>query len=49
MAQLGGGPVKFGGRIGLNGYQIGTIDLTATGEQMNLRYPEGFRRPSTRR
>jgi hypothetical protein len=41
--QLGGGPVKFGGRIGLNGYQIGTIDLTAAGEQMNLRYPEGFR------
>lgn len=43
VAQLGGGAVKFGGRIGLNGYQIGTIDLTATGEQMNLRYPEGFR------
>jgi hypothetical protein len=43
VAQLGGGAVKFGGRIGLNGYQIGTIDLTAAGEQMNLRYPEGFR------
>jgi hypothetical protein len=43
LAQLGGGPVKFGGRIGLDGYQIGTIDLTATGEQMSLRYPEGFR------
>jgi hypothetical protein len=43
LAQLGGGPVRFGGRIGLNGYQIGTIDLTAAGEQMNLRYPEGFR------
>jgi autotransporter translocation and assembly factor TamB len=42
-AQLGGGAVKFGGRIGLNGYQIGAIDLTATGEQMNLRYPEDFR------
>jgi hypothetical protein len=41
--QLGGGPVKFGGRIGLNGFRIGTIDLTATGEQMHLRYPEGFR------
>jgi autotransporter translocation and assembly factor TamB len=27
----------------LNGYRIGAIDLTATGEQMNLRYPEGFR------
>jgi len=43
VGQLGGGPVRFGGRIGLNGYQIGTIDLTAAGERMNLRYPEGFR------
>ena len=43
VAQLGGGPVRFGGRIGLTGYQIGTVDVTATGEQMNLRYPEGFR------
>ena len=43
MAQLGGGPVRFGGRIGLDGYALGTIDLTATGEQMHLRYPEGFR------
>jgi hypothetical protein len=43
LAQLGGGPVKFGGRIGLDGVQIGTIDLTATGQQMHLRYPEGFR------
>ena len=43
VGQLGGGPVRFGGRIGLNGYQIGAIDLTAAGEQMNLRYPEGFR------
>ena len=42
-AQLGGGPVRFGGRIGLNGFAIGQIDLTATGEQMHLRYPEGFR------
>jgi hypothetical protein len=42
-AQLGGGPVRFGGRIGLKGFAIGQIDLTATGEQMHLRYPEGFR------
>ena len=42
-AQLGGGPVTFGGRIGLNGFAIGQIDLTAIGEQMHLRYPEGFR------
>lgn len=42
-AQLGGGAVKFDGRVGVNGYQIGAIDLTATGEQMNLRYPADFR------
>jgi hypothetical protein len=43
LAQLGGGPVRFGGRIGLSGYGIGDVDLTADGEQMHLRYPEGFR------
>jgi autotransporter translocation and assembly factor TamB len=42
-AQLGGGPVKFGGRIGMNGFTLGTVDLTATGDQMHLRYPEDFR------
>jgi translocation-and-assembly-module (TAM) inner membrane subunit TamB-like protein len=42
-AQLGGGPVHFGGRIGLKGFTLGTLDLTATGEDMHLRYPEGFR------
>ena len=42
-AQLGSGPVTFGGRIGLNGYGIGNVDLTADGEGMQLRYPEGFR------
>ena len=42
VAQLGGGPVKFGGRIGLNGFRIGTVDLTGTGDQMHLRYPEHF-------
>ncbi len=41
-ATLGGGAVKFDGRIGLKGFGIGDIDLTATGEQMRLRYPEGF-------
>jgi autotransporter translocation and assembly factor TamB len=43
VAELGGGPVTFGGRIGLNGFTLGTVDLTATGEQMHLRYPEDFR------
>jgi hypothetical protein len=41
--QLGGGPVKFGGRIGLNGFKIGAVDLTASGADMQLRYPENFR------
>jgi len=41
-AQLGGGPVRFGGRIGLNGFKLGAVDLTATGDQMHLRYPENF-------
>ena len=43
VAELGGGAVKFGGRIGLNGFRLGSIDVTATGEQMHLRYPEDFR------
>ena len=43
VGQLGGGRVQFGGRIGLDGYALGTIDLTATGEQMHLRYPADFR------
>jgi hypothetical protein len=42
-AQLGGGAVTFGGRIGLNGFRLGSIDLTARGDQMHLRYPENFR------
>ena len=42
-AQLGGGVVTFGGRIGLNGFKLGTVDLTAAGDQMQLRYPDDFR------
>ena len=42
-ARLGGGAVKFGGRIGLSGYQLSEFDVTATGEDMRLRYPEGMR------
>ena len=43
VAQLGGGPVKFGGRIGpRTATRSATIDLTADGEQMNLRYPGGL-------
>jgi translocation and assembly module TamB len=42
-ARLGGGPVTFGGSIGIDGYQLGRIDVTLTGEQMRLRFPEGVR------
>jgi len=42
-ARLGGGSVAFGGTIGIEGYQLGRIDVTMTGEQMRLRFPEGVR------
>ena len=41
-ARLGEGDVRFGGRIGINGFTPGDLNLTATGEQMRIRYPEGF-------
>lgn len=41
--RLGGGDVTFGGRIGLKGFTLGDLSLTATGERMAVRYPEGFR------
>jgi len=42
-ARVGGGDVRFGGLIGLRGYQPGELALTATGDRMTIRYPEGFR------
>jgi len=42
-ATMGGGRVQFGGRIGFDGYAIGDLDVTARGEDMHLRYPEGVR------
>ena len=42
-ATLGGGDVRFGGRVGLNGYTPGELNVSAEGKQMQLRYPEGFR------
>jgi hypothetical protein len=42
-ARLGGGLVRFGGRIGMQGYRPGEFNLTAVGQDMRLRYPEGFR------
>jgi hypothetical protein len=41
--RLGGGNVTFGGRIGLQGFTVGDISLTALGERMAVRYPDGFR------
>ena len=38
-AQLGGGPVRFGGRIGIEGYRPGRLDVTMNGQNMRLRYP----------
>src|SRR6185369_15397307 len=42
-AQLGGGLVRFGGRIGIDGYRPGRLDVTMSGQNMRLRYPEGMR------
>ena len=42
-AKLGGGAVRFGGRIGLAAYQVSEFDVTAVGQDMRLRYPEGMR------
>jgi len=42
-AELGGGRVRFGGRIGLRGIELTELGVTATGERMQVRYPEGFR------
>jgi translocation and assembly module TamB len=41
--RLGGGRVKFGGRIGMNGYDLSEFDVVATGDDMRLRFPEGMR------
>jgi translocation and assembly module TamB len=42
-ARVAGGQVQFGGRIAMNGFTPGQLSLTAVGEGMRLRYPEGFR------
>ena len=42
-AMMGGGPVTIGGRVGLNGFEPGELAITLTGQEMQLRYPEGFR------
>jgi translocation and assembly module TamB len=42
-AQLAGGRMRIGGRVGLDGYTIGQLGVSVTGENLDLRYPEGFR------
>jgi autotransporter translocation and assembly factor TamB len=42
-ASLGGGRVQFGGRIGLDGYLPGDLNITVRGNSMRLRYPENIR------
>ncbi len=42
-SRIAGGTVTFGGRVSMNGFTPGQLSLTAVGEQMRLRYPEGFR------
>ncbi|HUU33466.1 MAG TPA: translocation/assembly module TamB domain-containing protein, partial [Vicinamibacterales bacterium] len=42
-ASLADGRVLFGGRIGLRGLTMSDYDLTVTGHDLRLRYPEGMR------
>jgi len=42
-ARLGGGPVRFGGRIEIEGYQPTRVDVSVSGDNMRLRFPEGMR------
>ena len=42
-AQLAGGRVRVGGRVGMDGYTIGQLGVSVAGEAMEFRYPEGFR------
>ncbi len=42
-ATIGGGQVHLGGRIGFDGYVPTDLNITARGEDMHLRYPEGIR------
>jgi hypothetical protein len=42
-ARLGGGPVRFGGRVTFAGVTPSEFNVTATGYEMRIRYPEGFR------
>jgi len=41
-ASMGGGPIQFGGRINLDGYLPGELNVLVSGQDMRLRYPEGI-------
>ncbi len=41
-ARMGGGPILFGGTIGMSNMQFTQFSLTANGQLMQLRYPVGF-------
>jgi len=42
-ATMGGGQVQFGGRVGFDGYQPGDLNVTVSGQGMQLRLFEGVR------
>jgi hypothetical protein len=42
-AMMGGGRIQFGGRVGFDGYMPGELNVTARGEGLQLRVPEGVR------
>jgi autotransporter translocation and assembly factor TamB len=42
-ATMGGGAVQFGGLVGFEGYQLGDLNVTVRGENMQLRLFEGVR------
>ena len=41
--EIGGGQIRFGGRFGLRGYEVGDFGITVVGTGMRLRFPEGVR------
>ena len=40
---MAGGAVQFGGRVGIRGYEIDELNISAAATDMNLRFPEGVR------
>jgi hypothetical protein len=42
-ARLGQGSVQFGGAVGIEAYRLGRVDVTVTGRDMQLRYPDDMR------